>query len=394
MNARNTNSDLEQFLNQLARDARAGDRLPTIRELMQRFGASQVLVQHVFRNLKAKGLIASHVGRGTYFCAAGDSSSTSADKDAGVDARSATVRSVLLLRRSISIVRGRMLVEGLQRRFTADGHRVIEVSYTDPDHACTILKGLPNFDACVIQSTFKTITVDVLAALREKTDVLAVDGAALAGTDVDAVGMEWGEPVATAIALLQQQGHQRIAYATTSYPFLASQLGLRRFEYLKSTLAGAELRAITVPHLPDLNYQESLADMIRASLDTSGRLPFTALVAWGIEDGTKFRRLLSEIGVEIPSTLSVVLLGRTDLANEHADYFDMVGCTVSDQVEYLHQAITARWSDPSIPYGIRLLPLARRVGHSIVMQPKTDQSQAQGSRKPVKARGEMVATSS
>ena len=33
--------DLEQFLEQLAHEARPGDRLPTIRELMKRFGASQ-----------------------------------------------------------------------------------------------------------------------------------------------------------------------------------------------------------------------------------------------------------------------------------------------------------------------------------------------------------------
>ena len=45
---RSAPDDLEQFLEDLARDARPGDRLPTIRELMRRFGASQMLVQRAF----------------------------------------------------------------------------------------------------------------------------------------------------------------------------------------------------------------------------------------------------------------------------------------------------------------------------------------------------------
>lgn len=351
-----------------------------------------MVVQRAFQSLKARGLIASQVGRGTYFRGDGAPAVNRAGTTAGT--RAPEVRSVLLLRRSISIVRGRALVDGLQRRFTADGHRVLEVSYTDPEHARTVLKGLPNFDACVVQSTFKPITIDLLAALRAKADVLAVDGAALAGTDLDAVGMEWGEPLAAAIALLQKQGHQSIAYATTSHPFLASQLGRRRFDYLQNTLTDTELHAITVPHLPDESYETGLVDMIKASLDSSGRPPFTALVAWGIEDGTKFRRLLSDIGLEIPLSLSVVLLGRTDLANEHADFFDTAGCSVADQVEYLYQAITARWADPSIPYGVRLIPVATRAGNSIAAPMKIDQRVAKESQKSAKARSEALAAGS
>ena len=47
--------NLDQFLDQLAHEALPGDRLPTIRELMKRFGASQMLVQRAFQGLKDKG---------------------------------------------------------------------------------------------------------------------------------------------------------------------------------------------------------------------------------------------------------------------------------------------------------------------------------------------------
>lgn len=358
-----TSTELDQFLDALARGARPGDRLPTIRDLMRRFGASQMVVQRAFQGLKARGLIDSQVGRGTFFL--GPARAAEAAPTATAAARAPAVRSVLLLRRSISIARGRVLLEGLQRRFAAEGHRVLEVSYTDPEHARTVLKGLPRFDAAVVQSTFKTITIELLAALREKSEVIAVDGAALAGADVEAVGMEWGEPLARAIALLQQHGHRRIAYAATSHPFLATQLAQRRFESLQAALPDLELHTIGVPHLPDGDYAAALVEAIRVSLDTTGRPPFTALVAWGIEDGAALRARLAELGLVVPAALSVVLLGRTDLANEHADFFDTIGCSVADQIEHLHRAIADRWADPARPYAIRLIPVTRREGESI-----------------------------
>ncbi|EJE54001.1 putative transcriptional regulator [Acidovorax sp. CF316] len=366
--------DLEQFLDQLAHGAHPGDRLPTIRELMKRFGASQMLVQRAFQGLKDRGLIDSQVGRGTYFRGTG-SARAPATAPAPVDsertrapaagATPSTVKSVLLLRRSISIARGRVLVEGLQRRLAAEGHRVLELSYTDPDHALTVLKGLPRFDACVVQSTFKAIPIALLAALRDKCEVLAVDGAALVGADVEAVGTEWGEPLAAAIEQLVQQGHRRIAYATTAHPFLATQLGRRRFAHLQHTLPGLELTEITQDTLPHEDYTACLVQQLQSRADAAGALPFSALVAWGIEDGALFQRLLAQAGIAVPAPLSVVLLGRTDLANEHADFFDVVGCSVADQVEALHGAIAARWADAGRPYGVHLTPVVRRAGASV-----------------------------
>lgn len=366
--------DLEQFLDQLAHEAHPGDRLPTIRELMKRFGASQMLVQRAFQGLKDKGLIDSQVGRGTYFRGMGSARAPAAaapvdserPRAAAAGNTPSSVKSVLLLRRSISIARGRVLVEGLQRRLAAEGHRVLELSYTDPDHALTVLKGLPRFDACVVQSTFKAIPIALLAALRDKCEVLAVDGAALVGADVEAVGTEWGEPLAAAIEQLVQQGHRRIAYATTAHPFLATQLGRRRFAHLQHTLPGVELTEITQDTLPHEDYTARLVQQLQAGAGGSGAgLPFTALVAWGIEDGALFQRLLAQAGIAVPARLSVVLLGRTDLANEHADFFDVVGCSVADQVEALHGAIAARWADAHRPYGVHLTPVVRRVGTSV-----------------------------
>jgi hypothetical protein len=358
--------DLEQFLEDLARNARTGERLPPIRELMRRFGVSQVSVQRAFQALRSRDLIASEVGRGTFFVAEGGTpGATDPSTRAPLEVRPAGAKSVLLLRRSASIARGRILIEGLQRRFAGEGHRVLEVSYTDVDHARTVLKGLHRFDACVVQSSFKPMAIDLLVALKERTDVVAVDGSALIGTDVDAVGTEWGEPLEAAITLLHQRGHRHIAFAVTSVPFLAVQLALRRLECLKQKLPDTQLELITLPRLPYEGYEDALAHELRELAGDAGRPPFTALVAWGIEDGMKFRHLLVAEGLVVPSGLSVVLLGRTDCVNEHADFFDTIGCAVSDQIELLYQSITTRWSDPSRPYGLYFVPITRREGSSI-----------------------------
>ena len=369
INMRNTTSDLEKFLEDVALDARAGDRLPTIRDLMQRFGLSQMSVQRVVQSLKARGIVDSQVGRGTFFLSqlARNSESREANKIAAAgDSKHPASRSVLLLRRSISIVRGRALVERLHQRFVDEGHRVLEVSYSDPAHAHAVLNGLPRFDACVIQSTYRSIPIEVLTAIREKTEVIAVDGTALVGADVEAVGTEWGEPLAEAVRKLLQRGHKKLAFAATSLPLLATQLGFRRWEYLQNTLADVTMETLKIPLLPDEDYMQSLANELTTRLDEHGRLPFTALIAWGIEDASRFRQMLLDGGIAIPDDLSVILLGRTDLPNEHGGFFEIVGSSVEDQVETLYRAITDRWLDPTRPNGVHLTPVTRLAGASVL----------------------------
>lgn len=339
---------------------------------MKRFGASQVAVQRSFAQLKDRGLIKSEVGRGTFFIGADTleapgrehpaPSSTIADNESGP--------SVLLLRRSISVARGRLLMEGLQKALVADGARVLELSYTDPVHARDVLKSLPRFDACVVQSTYRTIPIELLAELRDKCDVVAVDGLALAGSDVESVGIEWGEPLDAAMRRLHGQGHRRIAFATTAHPFLSTQLALRRYRSL--ALAAAETldcTEITLPLLPDEGFADALVDHLQGLLRSAGSLPFSALVAWGIEDGAAFRAALAGIGLEVPDMLSIVLLGRPDIASEHADFFEIVGSHVADQVETLHRVIRMRMRSPGAPYGATLTQVRSRPGRSLAPLP-------------------------
>ncbi len=365
---RNTAAELEGFLNDLAASAEAGDRLPTVRDLMKRFGLSQVIVQRVFHNLQARGVIDVVPGRGTFFLSSGlDADGTHRFGDAAADSPLPTGRSlsILLLRRSVNVDRGRPFIEKLNRLFAAGGHKVIEVSFSDPAHAKTVLRSLPRFDACVIQSVYLSIPSDMVAMIREKANVVVFDGVAMVVDGVDSVGTEWGEPLAEAAQALHQHGHRRLCFAATSMPFLATSLGFRRWEYLDRSLRDVALQTIRISPLPDEGYVDALVDELRRVKEETGVLPFTGLVTWGISDGARFLDLLSRAGLNVPEELSIVLLGRTDLANEHTGFFEMFGPRADDQVSLMFETICHRWRNPSAPYGIKLAPVTHHAGESI-----------------------------
>ena len=369
MDMRNTDIELEKFLDDLAAGARAGDRLPTVRELMKRFGLSQVVVQRVFHNMKERGLIEIRPGRGIFFLATeanpGAIARSAAEPGGGAVLSNGRPRSLLVLRRSVNIDRGRTFIEKLNRRFAEGGHKVIEVSFSDPDHAKTVLKTLPRFDACIIQSVYHSIPSDMLATIHEKTNVVAFDGVGMVSAGVDSIGTEWGEPLTEAVTLLLHRGHRRLCFAATSMPFLATSLGFRRWDYLRKSLPDVSLETVRVPQLPDEGYAEALVAELKTRIDENRRLPFTALIAWGISDGARFHELLDSVGLSVPDDLSVILLGRTDLINEHAGFFESIGTRVDDQVNMMFEAICRRWQEPSLPFGVYLVPVAHREGASV-----------------------------
>ena len=287
-------SNLRAHLLGQVRRAAVGDRLPTVRWLMREFGLSQVSVQRELAELKASGLIAAEAGRGTFVVG---HPSHALDEAQPIGAGSQR-RSVLILRRLAGVRRGRVVLDALQRRLTELDYQTLEVAYSDADHARQVLQNLPRFDACVVQNSFETMPIEMLAVVRRKADAIIVDGAWLVGADVDAVGFEWGEPVDRAVALLREQGHRRIGFATTASPFLANELGQHRYEQLRARAddPGLLQPPLLLRELPYQGYEAALVAMLRARADEAGRLPFTELIAWGIDSGAVFRTLLDQGG--------------------------------------------------------------------------------------------------
>ncbi|WP_207416845.1 substrate-binding domain-containing protein [Roseomonas haemaphysalidis] len=348
-------------LMKLVADGRSGDRLPTVRALMRQFGLSQAKVQRELDALRDSGAIVSGVGRGTFIGHRPDEATMPPSPPP------LPVRSVLFLRRSEGLRRGRLVLDALQHRFKADGCQTLEVTYSDARHACRVLRSLPRFDGCVIQSSFETIPVEMLAAARARADALAVDGAWLVGTDLDAVGFEWGEPVERAVVRLRQHGHRDIALATTSTPFLANDLGLRRYEGLRER---GDPHVILHPPLlvaepPHADYLAALTDAICAQRKPDGSLPFSAIIVWGVEAGSTLRAALAAGGIRTPEQLSIILLGRTDIPEEADGFFNLIGYRASDQCDGLYEAINKQWAGSQSRGTLRLLPVHEVPGFSI-----------------------------
>ncbi|MFD2265025.1 GntR family transcriptional regulator [Lacibacterium aquatile] len=355
-------SKLQDHLRDLAAKALPGDRLPPVRDLMRDFSLSQPNVQRVLADLKHEGVISAQIGRGTFFVKGGDGSvELPVEKPPLVKQRG---RSVMLLRRVLSTGRARFVADDVQNRILQSGDLALEVAYSDADHAKQVLQGMPRFDACLVQNFFEKLPIDMLTAIRKKTDTVVVDGAWLMGTDVDAVGFEWGEPVARAIDLLVQQGHRRIGYITTASSFLANELGKLRYRRLRQRPEFADrlLEIVELSKLPHADYEQLVVEQIRAAKDQH---KMTAVLVWGVENGAVLRSLLERHLGTIPARMSVVLLGRTDLVAEHADFFTMIGYSSAEQGAALHAKLLHRWANPSAPYVPEFVPMHERSGQTV-----------------------------
>lgn len=359
----NASKRLEEFLESLASEAQTGDRFPTMRSLMARFGVSQSVVQRVTERMKAEGRISAETGRGTFFVGNPRSNQALPENEAVSEPNQ---RSIILLRRATSVQRGRIVLELLRDLLQKDRCRVVELSYTDNRDAIEILRNVPRFDACVLQSSFETISIDMLNTARQKTDVIVVDGAVLAGTEVDAVGVEWGSAVQLAIDHLVSQGHRSIGFVMSSHFILATELGRIRFEACRvNEQMKGEKTVIKVPAWPHENYETLAAECIANLRKSKGDFPFTALIVWGIESGEKFRDCLLRYNIKLPDDLSVVLLGRTDLKNEHADFFACAGIDTTELASMLHETITNRWKETTREYSVKYLPIHLSDGESV-----------------------------
>ncbi|MEA3535860.1 GntR family transcriptional regulator [Rhizobium sp. CC-YZS058] len=354
---------LQDYLKSLAETAQPGDRLPTVRGLMRDFKISQPGVQRALQALKEEGLVDAQVGRGTFFVGSGANSSA-----AGARILPQKGRSVILLRRPSATQRARFVMDRLQAMVADGGDITLEVAYSNADHARRVLQSLPRFDACVIQNSFEQMPVEMLAALRRKSDNVIVDGAWLVGTDVDAVGFEWGRPVERAVRLLLRGGHQHIHYITTANSFLANELGLHRYRQIQEEASPATLlhEPDLLPSLPSREFELAVLERLAAISREPGGKQRGALV-WGIESGQRLRAGLHARGIRVPEDISIVLLGRSDVEAEREGFFHLIGYSAQEQAEALYARLKSRWRDPQAPYGLSLITMHEIEGHSVLL---------------------------
>jgi DNA-binding transcriptional regulator YhcF (GntR family) len=325
---------LTQFIDR----ADDGERIPTVRELMKTYGVGQAAVQETLRDLQGKGLVQSYVGRGSFVV-------KPKSKPANQQAEAAVLKSVLILSNVNMNARCTMVQALVANEIQALGAQVVQLSYSNTDQLLTILKGIPSFDAVIMQSHYESIPIGLLSALKNKTRALVIDGLTVAGVDVDRVGVDWLEVIGLALDHLVAEGYRRPALITIDSNAQPMVLTRRFFDRLRHW----DLHEITTSvHIlkgvihPTQN-PESLLDEALRTAAQGGADSFLFL---GLSETVGIDAALTKSGLSLAEAEAVVILGHTDVPSEHLNKYSIAGVSHIQGAQQLVQSIVQRFKHP------------------------------------------------
>jgi DNA-binding LacI/PurR family transcriptional regulator len=350
-----------------------GARLPTVRDLMKRFSASQSTVQAALNQLRETGQLSSQVGRGTFVVKKNGGSGQASGREPLRRGTDHQFNSYLMLSSSRLNERSVLVQNGIQSTLSVDHINVVQMSYQNTDQMLEILRNAPKFGAAILQSHFETIPIRLLNLLQEKSNVIVADGHSLSGIDIDRVGTDWTEAMDDAVEHLTSLGHRKIGLVTIDghgRPILAARRYFSRLSNWRGT--GLELHPpLTLNNMiyPTQLVTEAMTSLLTGLLSDHGKLPFTALIMLGISDGAGVRQCLENLSISVPDDLSVHILGHCDVPSEHYRFFSMSGPNYRDTITDLIRCVRERVKHPELQPQISYLPI-QRVLHESTAAPK------------------------
>ena len=322
-----------------------GERLPTVREMMKRFRTAQRTVEAALAPFIAEGRLQVRRGAGIVVT------------EPATRAQAWEADVLILYRISASRLARNLLME-LESRLRARDLRVMLLGFSDDAHALSVLSRLGRFRVCLVQVHFEPLQLPFLASLAEHADSVVVDGISTTGVGIDAIGTNWREALVVAMRRLREKGHARIAFLTSGHP--ARQIAMARREYrrLGEAMPGGGW-LIELDALPGDYTSDRIVRALESQRDPDGRLPFTALVLWGLVDGLVLDSALSRLGLLGGRDLSVILLGSVDFGPEHLNSFDVVGNRDAEKIDRFEAVILSRLEDDTTEPDTHYLPLHR-----------------------------------
>lgn len=350
--------DLQTALTRLVESAEPGTRIPTVRALMKRYGVGQASVQEVLGELKLRGLITSHVGRGTYVAGRGRNG---ADRTGALD-------SLLILSNVNMNDRCARVQATIVAEMQAIGARVLQMSYSDTDHLLAILKGIPRFDAVVLQSHYESIPVRLLAMLHDRAGAVVIDGLAVSGVDIDTMGIDWEEALDLALAHLVATGRRRpalVALNSAAGPIRRAARYFRRLQDHGGQPITTSVHRLTGLVHPTQDPRAALAgvlDQVRADGADS-------LIFLGLSDTGGIDVALRVAGLRTPDDMAAVVLGHVDVDSEHLGHYTVAGAGYDDGARALLDLVRQRLDDPGAAPRVRYLEtrlVARQSSASVV----------------------------
>lgn len=318
-----------------------GARLPTVRELVMRYGVSQHVVQQALQALSADGVVTTHVGRGTFVGPRTPLPSHVA------------ARQVLTLLHQSQYERGDLIAQTIHQRLTAEGHTSVVLTYSDAEHAMAMLRDGPRYDSCVLQPRSSVIPVRLLGLLREISSNVIVENRAVDQVDVDAISSDPGILARLILEHLTSLGHRRIAWIVEDRPDYFHERASRLFEAYRLWNGLSQAEAPMV-HSPARNGYFGYADL-PGTLSTlfrgeEGPRP-TAVVLLTFETGARILEAFKSVGLAIPGDVSVIRVGTPDIESEHLGRLAVAGRPSRQAAETVLKRLAWRWENPTLPHG-------------------------------------------
>lgn len=329
---RSTIDNIRAWIDKTISTTEVGERLPTVRQIMRRFSTAQRTVEEALRPYLESGRLQSRPGAGIVIA---DPATSKPQQDYEGD--------LLVLYRTSDSRLARNLLQEMESRLKARGISILQIGYSSEEQALSVLERIGRFKTCLLQVNFEILSIAFLAALHRHVDYIVIDGVSATGIDADSVGTNWREALSVAFRILRDRGHERIAFLTSAHHARQIAMARREFQLLAGSLPDPERSwLIEIDRLPGSYQVSDIVPALKPLKGEDGRLPFTALIAWGVVEGFILERALSDIGQEAGRDLSVVLLGSTDFTSEHLGRFDVVGNSNADKLEVFETVIADR----------------------------------------------------
>lgn len=315
---------------------------------MAEYGTSQRVVERALKPLVEAGVVRARRGAGLRVVEA----------PTPEPAAHYATDCLILYRSSESRLAQSVLLE-LQQRLRASGLHVTLMSFDDEPSAIERLERQGRARCCLVQINFEIVSIAFLACVRAHADALVIDGISVTGIDADVIGTNWREALSIAYRSLVEKGHRRIAFLTSSHG--ARQVAMARREFL--LLSGCR----DAPDHPLLFQVDALpgsyprAAIERALPITKGAKKrtedYTALIVWGLVDGSLLDGPLIERGLRLGVDLSVMLLGSIDVPSEHLERFDVIGNSHVEKLDLFERIVRSRIAGDPAPPRTHYLPI-------------------------------------
>ena len=328
-----------------------GPRLPPVRALVERFGATQFAVQKALETLKQEGYIETQVGRGT-FVAGKDPSSTGE-----LDRRERTPR-VLLVSHVMRSGRGDQIASAVYDDFAQRGYSTVSISYNNTGDIETVL-GRNSFDICLLQPRRSIIPASLLAVLEKSAKHVIVEGRNLERMNIDVILRDRYASFRQAIEHLRDLGHTRIGLISERVPGGAGYEDMERIFDVFATASGAvESSIVGVEGHEAANEEsqiETLAKALGEEIAERGQAP-SAFIVSGTFTGATITAALESRGLRIPDDVSVVRLRSVDDLPAPGGFFTSVARPPEQVAETIRRHIEWRLANPSAPPKTRFDP--------------------------------------